>query len=130
MALNDLKGLQMSLCAYLINQLKSFEFISNHLESFNLRGDNISYTIKMQRYSKMNCPLLVSRYYRHRTLCTSLLTFCPSQLFSLDRTRRKYEMTSCLTFVSPEMEISWQAVMINVYDSYWTINLCIYCSYF
>ena len=47
MTLNDLKGLQMSLCNNNLSEviwshLRSFGVIGDHLESFKLLGDKIS----------------------------------------------------------------------------------------
>ena len=45
---------------------KSFGVIWDHLESFKSWGNKISYTIKMQRCSKMSCPFSFSQYYRRQ----------------------------------------------------------------
>ena len=58
----------------LINYLKSFGVIWDHLESFKSWSDKISYTIKMQRCSKMHCPFPVSQYYRCRSIFPSSFT--------------------------------------------------------
>ena len=120
MTLNDLKGLQMSLCVS--NKLS--EVIWDHLELFKSWGDKISYTINMQRCSKMHSPFFVSQYYIqtleivHQAAstdylhCTALSSLCALVQVTLPSSLH-WKAFSCKT---------WQALSSSsLYNLFWFV---------